>query len=132
MLRQNAQLMLTREQHMGGDQSLAVKDAHHLATALGLDRLPDQLKRHRVAVRFEGNEGVGGNDARDAGIAIKAALAGKRHECAAVRSKRAIGCSCVVPWMRWSAIVWFHSSSVVGTHSFIILSFDRPPTSQVL
>src|SRR5438270_295169 len=66
------------------DELVTVPDSQPLALALDIHRLPNQAKRHRVAVRLKAHEPILGNDAGHAASERKAGLPANNEEVLAL------------------------------------------------
>ena len=103
--------MLAAELGVLGHARAAVEHDELAVLAADLHGLADQRERHRVAVGVDADEPVVGDDPRQRGLEAEARLAAVGSSAARSWAKRSIGRSCVVPWIRTSAMVVIHSAS---------------------
>ncbi len=80
MLRQNSYLMLPRQHGMLRHHAAAVRNLQPTAIATDFHRLPDQAERDRVAIRFEADEIVLGDQPRMTRLVLEPRLRASRHQ----------------------------------------------------
>ncbi len=89
--------MLAGEYRVCCDLLIAVEHGHRLTASLHLDPLPDEADGHGVAVRRQTDQIIFGDNPRDPGLLLEAALRPRGTRWSRSRANRTSGSSWVVP-----------------------------------